>query len=272
MAGQEFLGATPRAGRGLGIMEHGRFPVVKGVPGVFLYVDLRGLGASYGCFHPRHLVTRDVRVVPAEVELDRGADVRQHVGVAGHLRTVERDHRIEPGPGGEEVGDRTAEAEPEDSEPAADLGQCREAVKRGGSIGYALAGVVSRPQVQRLGNALLVVDRLVSRLEPPEQVRCGDDVTERGEVLGDGANVRPDAEDLLDQENAGALPGLGEPYRQVERPVGRADLLDTCGPVTTFGHGHSSRSCWVSSAETDGSAPPARPHGAARRVCGPPGL
>jgi hypothetical protein len=49
------------------------------------------------------------------------------------------------------------------------------------------------------------VDRLVSRLEPPEQVRRRDDVTERGEVLGDGANVLPDAEDFLDQENAGAL-------------------------------------------------------------------
>jgi hypothetical protein len=71
MAGQEFLGAPPGAGRGLGIMEHGRLPVVKGVPGVFLDVDFRVLGVSYGFFHPRHLITRDVRVVPAEVELDR---------------------------------------------------------------------------------------------------------------------------------------------------------------------------------------------------------
>ena len=71
------------------------------------------------------------------------------------------------------------------------------------------------------------MDGLVSRLEPPEQVWCRDDVTERGEVLGDGANVLPDAEDFLDQEDARAVPGLGEPHRQVERSVGRADPVNT---------------------------------------------
>jgi hypothetical protein len=243
MAGQEFLGALPGAGRGLGIVEHGCLPVVKGVPGVFLDVDFRVLDVSYGCFDQCHLITRDVRVAPAEVELDRGADLRQQVGVVGHRRTVERDHRIGPGPGGEEVGGRTAEAESEDAEPTLDLGQCREALKRGGGVGHALAGVESRPQVQRLSHAFLVVDRLVSRLEPPEQVRGRDDVTERGEILGDGADVVPDAEDLLNQEDAGAVPGLGEPYRQVEGSVGRADPLNTCGPVSTGGHGHFPRSC-----------------------------
>jgi hypothetical protein len=207
-------------------MEHGRLPVVKGVPSVFLDVDFRVLAVSYGLLHPRHLITGDVRVIPAEVKLDRSADLRQQIGVAGHLRTVERDHGIDLGPGGEEVANRTAEAEPDDCEPAADLRQRREVLQRGGGVVYAFVSVESRRQLQRLGHALSVVDGLVSRLQPPEQVRRRDDITELGEILGDGANVIPDAEDFLDQQNAGAVPGLGEPYRQVERSVGRGDAVN----------------------------------------------
>src|SRR5260370_27766054 len=95
MEGQEFLGAAPCAGRGLRMMEHGCLPVVKGMPGVFLDVDFRVLAVSYGFLYPRHLITQDVRVITAKVELDRSADLRQHIRVSGHLRTVEGAHGLD---------------------------------------------------------------------------------------------------------------------------------------------------------------------------------
>jgi hypothetical protein len=227
MPGQELLGAPPGPGGGLRDVEHGCLPVVEGVPGVLLNVDFRVLAAPHGLFDASHLVTRYVRVVPAEMELDRSADPRQHVQIAGHRRAVEGDHGVDFSPGRQEVGDRATQAEADDREAAVHLRQRGEALERGQGVVNAQPEIEPRGQSQRLGQALLVVGGPVPRLDPPEQVGRRDDVAERGQILGDRLDVVTDAVDLLDQQHAGAAPGLGQPYRQVKRPVGRADALDT---------------------------------------------
>jgi hypothetical protein len=232
--GQEVPGALPGAGRGPGLVEHGRLPVVEGVPGVLLDVDLGVLAAAYGFLHPRHRLARYVGVAPAEVELDRRADPDERVGVIGDRRTVERDHGVDLGPGGEEVGDRPAEAEPDDAEPALDFRQRGEVSQREFRVVHASFGVEARRHLQGLRQALLVVPGPVAGLDPPEQVGGRDDVAEGGEIPSDGMDVVPHAVDLLDQQDAGTVPGLGQPDRQVERPVGRADLLDACGHGNSF--------------------------------------
>ena len=68
-----------------------------------------------------------------------------------------------------------------------------------------------RTCLERRGEAGLVVVLRPAGREAPEHVRRADDVAGRGEALGDGADVRADAEDLLDQHEAGPGAGLGHP-------------------------------------------------------------
>ena len=148
MALQELLGPSPGPGRGLGHVEHGRLPVVEGVPGVLLDVDLHVVTPGGRLFHPRDLVARNVGITPAEVELQRAADQVQGLEAVRHAGAVERDHGRHVGLGREEVGDGPAQAEPDDADAALDLGQRSQVIKGGPRVGHSQFGVEMRGQLQ----------------------------------------------------------------------------------------------------------------------------
>ena len=78
-----------------------------------------------------------------------------------------------------------------------------------------------------LAYAGLVVLTDPAGLEAVEELGHGNDVAEGGELLGDFAQVPVQAEDLLDQHDAGAGTGLGEPNRQrhVVHTMGHTSIL-----------------------------------------------
>ena len=61
--------------------------------------------------------------------------------------------------------------------------------------------------------------------EPPEDVGRADEVAGIGQTLGDGADVRADPEDLLDQEDRRLRRLVGSPDVQVHRSIGAARHL-----------------------------------------------
>jgi hypothetical protein len=98
-------------------------------------------------------------------------------------------------------------------------------VARGGAVGDGEGEVeVLLYVVHRLLEPGFVVARRIPRTEAPEHVGRRDDVAEGGELLGDGVDERPDAEDLREQQDAGAGTGRGHPEVEVERPIGDGDL------------------------------------------------
>ena len=98
-------------------------------------------------------------------------------------------------------------------------------LERGHAVGHPLREVELRDHPERGLEARLVVVGLPVGLDAPEHVGRGDDVAEVGEALGHGADVGADAEDLLDEQHAGARPGLREPDLQVERAAVDGDLV-----------------------------------------------
>ena len=199
---------------------------MEGVAGVLFHVDLDVVPSGRGLFDRGDLVARDVAVAAAEVELQRAVDLLQHLQVAGNGRAVERDDGVQPILRGEEEGDGSAEAEPDHAHAAGDLGQRPQALQRGRGVGDALLGVEAAAQLQRLGQAGLVVSGLKPGLEAPEQVRRRHDVAQAGEVLADSPDVVADSVDLLDQQQSGAGAGIRQPHGQVERPVRGLHRLD----------------------------------------------
>ena len=91
-----------------------------------------------------------------------------------------------------------------------------EVLERGHAVVDALHEVELAHQPDRVGEALLVVVGLPVALHAPEHVGRQDDVALAGEPLGDGAHVGADAEDLLEQQQAGSRAGVGEPDVAVE--------------------------------------------------------
>ena len=154
----------------------------------------------------------DVGVVAAEVEDRRAGDVVEAVEHARHAGAVVADADRRAVLGGDTEGECAPETEPEDPRPADRLGQPVEVLDRRHAVADRLARVEVADLLQRRCQALLVVAGLPSRREAPEHVRCADDVARRGEPLGDGTDVRPDAEDLLDHSSAGPLPASGDPH------------------------------------------------------------
>jgi hypothetical protein len=86
-------------------------------------------------------------------------------------------------------------------------------------IGHTLRDVEVRGKIQRLPESLLVVLGLPVALQPPEQVRGGDDVAQAGKLLGDRPDVGANAVNLLDDEHTRSTPSRRQPHRQVKRSV-----------------------------------------------------
>ena len=79
---EELLGAAPRTGSRFRDVEHGGLPVMEGVPGVLLGVQFDVGVSGRRRLHAGDLVTRNVGVAPAEVELQRDADPVQDIQAA----------------------------------------------------------------------------------------------------------------------------------------------------------------------------------------------
>ena len=85
---------------------------------------------------------------------------------------------------------------------AAHVAHVCEVLERGDAVVDTLHEVELAHHRDRVGEALLVVVGLPVGLDAPEHVRREDDIALAGEPLGDGTDIRTDAEDLLQEQKA----------------------------------------------------------------------
>ena len=126
--------------------------------------------------------------------------------------------------------------------PPCTSGSSPRCVERGDAVGHALREVELRHHPERGLEARPRRGRPPScGCEAPEHVGRADDVAERGEALGDGADVRrrprrsPGSAAI-----AGPVPGLREPDVEVERAVVDGDLVGASG---RHGRHHRASTC-----------------------------
>jgi hypothetical protein len=115
---------------------------------------------------------------------------------------------------------RATEAETDDAGPTVHLLDRAERVERSESIGRCLLFVDVLDEFERSGQPGFVMVGFPVPLLPPEHVGRTDHITELGQAFTHGPDVRADAEDLLDEDQAGTVAGIGHPEVQVERTVG----------------------------------------------------
>ena len=137
-------------------------------------------------------------------------------GLAEQVRkadAVERDRDRGVEPGGGQVGELAAEAEPHEADIAGAFRKRAHRIHRRADVGYRQIDVEAFEIAERRGEFLLGVAELDPRLQSPEQVRCEDDIAFLGEIVGRRAHGRVDAENLLAEHET--RPGTRFRYREV---------------------------------------------------------
>lgn len=154
-----------------------------------------------GSTHLVDAIVGDVRVLVPEVENGGAADLVDHAQHVGHARAVVTDAHGRLEVGGNRPRQRAAQAEAEyrgcllDAGLRAEVGECRTEVADGGGK-IELAHLL-----QAGGESFDVVAGFPAGAEAPEHVGRPDQVARLGQALADRSDVRPDAEDLLDEHD-----------------------------------------------------------------------
>ena len=114
------------------------------------------------------------------------------------------DGAIDIGARRDEISELAAEAEAERADLAVAFGARAQHLQRVGGILDRLIGVEALVIAERLAEIGLGIAELDAGLHAPEQIRRQHDVTFLGIVVGDLAHRGVDAENLLQQQDAGA--------------------------------------------------------------------
>ena len=126
---------------------------------------------------------------------------------------IERDRRIDVVARGGEIGELAAEAEAHGGSLAGALGPCPERIERRTDVDEGLVHVEALVETEGLGKIVLVVTEVHAGLHAPEEIGHEADITFRGIEVGDRAQARVDAENLLlDQQ---ARPATRLRHRQI---------------------------------------------------------
>jgi hypothetical protein len=205
-------------------VEHRRQVIVERVPGALVDVALDALVRGGHRRDRVDLLARDERIGAAPVH-DRGAGDRPGAIDRGRdRRAVVDDRHVRVGVDGDLIGDRAAEAEADHTGPAvAHLGQRPQRLERGDRVTDRRREVQLRHRGPAGLHAGLVVAQLEARLRAPEEIGREHDVAQLAQAPRARADVVGDAEDLMDEEHAGAALARRQLAVGVERLVTRLD-------------------------------------------------
>jgi hypothetical protein len=168
---------------------------------------------------------RDILVLLGEMHDDRAFDARREVERLLDPDPVIADGAIDARLGRGEIGELAAEAEAERADLSGALPQSAQRLHRRGDVPHPLGDVEFLVELEGLLPIRLGLPELDILLDPPEEIRAEHDVTLGGIEIGDVAHVLVDAEDLLDEDEAGPFLGLRQGEIGPETiAVGRRDL------------------------------------------------
>ncbi len=138
-----------------------------------------------------------------EMKHHRALDLSGLADIGLDADAVIADRAIDIGARRGEISELAAQAEAERADPADAFGTRAQHLQRVGGILDRLIGVEALIIAKRLVELSLGIAELNARLQPPEQVRRQHDITFLGIIVGDLAHRGIDAENLLQQQDAG---------------------------------------------------------------------
>jgi hypothetical protein len=205
-------------------VEHRSLVIVECVPGVEVDVALHIRLIPRERTHALGLLPGDVRVLTAEVEQDRAANLLRAIEHLGDPGPVVADGRVGIALHGHLESQRPAEAETEHAGlTAGHLGQLAQGLQRRDRVPDRERVVELLGGLERLAHARFGVLVGDAGLDPPVQVGGEGDITDAGEALGRLPDVAADAEDLLEHHHAGARTRFGHRDIGAHLTVGGAD-------------------------------------------------
>src|SRR5260221_7490174 len=164
-------------------------------------LDLRATGKCL--LHLRYRRGGHVLVLLGEMHDDRTSDVAGEVEGLLDADAVIANRTIDAGLRSRKIGKLTAETEAERPDLAGALLQSTQRLDRPRDVLDALGDVEFLVEREGLFPIGLGLAEFYPRLDPPEQVGTENDVALGGIELGDITHMRVDAEDLLDEHEAG---------------------------------------------------------------------
>ena len=179
----------------------------EGVIDAGVAVDVDQVVTGEGGADLLHRLGRGVLVVAGEMQRQRHLDVAGFAEILVDGDAVVTHGAVDAGAGRGQVGKTATETEAERADLALDLRHRPHGLHRGGDVLHALVGVERLEVFERLGPVGLGVAQLDAGLDAPEKIRGDDGIAFLGVVVGHLADEAVQAEDLLAQDDAGAMAG-----------------------------------------------------------------
>ena len=204
MAAQE--GDAARIGHARGRPVVGRpLLAVEGVVGARIDVALELGELGQGLLDLRHRRRRHEAVVAGEMQQQRALDLLGFLQILLDIDAVIADGRIDAGPRRGEIGELAAQAIAQCRDLAVAALDLAQRVDRRLDVLGGLVLVEALIEIEGPLEILLAIAELDIGLEAMEEVRRQDEIALLGILIGDLADMAVDAEDLLAEQDAGAL-------------------------------------------------------------------